>query len=343
MPNSPRRPDRSPSPPVDPAARRRALKAGALGAIAASPALLGACASVSDMRAKVVGGDPGAADTYRRRIGDIEVTTLLDGYFSLEREMLRNVDEDELERILAAGFLAPDAPIPLGISTHLLRVGGRTVLVGAGAGAEMGSTAGRLPAALASLGVAAEDVDDLLLTHLHPDHMGGALSDGAAAFPNAVLHVSEIDAAYWSDPGNAESAPDPLEPAFALAADLLDAYSDRLNRFGGRGDLGNGITSEPLPGHTPGHVGYRLASGDEQLLIWGDMAVIAAVQFTHPSIGVVFDSDVARAAATRKRALDMIATERLLISGTHLPFPAYGHVVADGAAWRWEPEEWQYG
>lgn len=318
--------------------RRSALKVGVVTALGASPALLGACSTFSGMGSTATA----AIGTYQRTIGDIEVTTLLDGYFSLEQEMIENVEPDELERILASAFLAADAPIRLGISTHLLRLGDRTVLVGSGAGSQFGPTAGHLPSALASLGVGAEDIDDLLLTHMHPDHVGGALSDGMAAFPNATLHVSETDAAYWSDPGNADRAPKELESAFPLATAVLAAYGDRVNRFSGESDLGDGITSHPLPGHTPGHTGFRLDSGDEQLFIWGDTTIIAAVQFAHPSVGIVFDSDVAQAAATRERALRMVAAERLLVTGTHLPFPAYGHVVADGDAWRWNAEEWRY-
>lgn len=319
--------------------RRRFLASGAaLGAAAAGLAGSGgARANASDATAASV------LSSYRRRVGDIEIVTLLDGYIPFEFGVFRGIDEASYRQQLRNDYIDPAGPLNVGISAHLVRTGDRLALIDAGAADAFGPTAGRIAAALDALGVAPEDVTDLLLTHMHPDHIGGAMRGGDAAFANAAVHVADAEAAFWTDAGNRAAAGESAAGFFDAAAALLDAYGDRVNRFGGETEPFPGARAESMPGHTPGHTGYRLSSGDDQVLVWGDMTAIAPVQFERPGVGIVYDVDSERAAETRRRWLDQVSADRLLVAGTHLPFPAYGHVERRGDAYAWIPEPWRYG
>lgn len=324
---------------ASPFSRRRFLASGpALGAVAAGLVGTGA--------ARAQGDDATAAAvlaSYRRRVGDIEIVTLLDGFIPFEFGVFRGIDEASYRQQLRNDYIDPGEPLNVGISAHLVRAGDRLALIDAGAAGAFGPTAGRLAAALDALGVAPDSITDLLLTHLHPDHIGGAMRGGEPAFPNAALHVADAEAAFWTSAENRAAAGESAAGFFDAAAGVLDAYGDRVDRFGGEAEPFSGVRAEPMPGHTPGHTGYRLSSGADQALIWGDMTAIAAVQFERPSVGVVYDVDSEQAAETRRRWLDQVSADRLLVAGTHLPFPAYGHVERRGDAYAWVPESWRYG
>jgi glyoxylase-like metal-dependent hydrolase (beta-lactamase superfamily II) len=178
---------------------------------------------------------------------------------------------------------------------------------------------------------------------MHGDHIGGFLPGDAATFPNATVHVNEADLAFWTDEAIAAQAPAEFQGMFTLARAVAAAYGERLQPFSGETEVAPGVTSLPLPGHTVGHNGFRLASGDHQVIVFGDAVNSAAVQFAHPGAGLIFDTDPALAAETRARFFDMLATDRTLVAGTHMPFPGLGHVARSGGAYAWVPEEWHYG
>lgn len=288
-------------------------------------------------------GEAGATgQTYTRTVGDLKITTILDGYISFEFGVFRGIEQAEYDQELRNDFIDPGKPLNVGITVHLVREGNRLMLIDAGAASAFGPNAGRLQSTLAGLGVDSNSITDLLITHLHPDHIAGALVDGEAAFPNAALHVNQTEIEFWTSESNRTAAPDNAKGFFDLAATVIAAYGERVERFDGETDLKSGVSTHPMPGHTPGHTGFRLSSGDAQLLVWGDMTAIAPVQFERPSVGIVYDADSEVAAETRRRVLDMVATDRLLVAGTHLPYPAYGHVGIAGDAYRWVPDQWQY-
>jgi glyoxylase-like metal-dependent hydrolase (beta-lactamase superfamily II) len=216
--------------------RRSLLAAGA--AMVAAPQLL---ASVR-LRAQ----EAGAAAfplVYPRKVGELEITAVSDGYVVFSGPIFVNISEQEMAAALAAAFLDPAVPAQLGVTAHLVRTGDRTLLIDTGTADLFGPTLGRLPAALAALGVAPADVDAVLLTHMHPDHLGGLLAEGAPAFPNATVHVSEADLAFWTDEATAARAPDDFKPFFARAAATAAAYGDRVVPFGAEGEVAPGITS----------------------------------------------------------------------------------------------------
>jgi glyoxylase-like metal-dependent hydrolase (beta-lactamase superfamily II) len=193
---------------------------------------------------------------------------------------------------------------------------------------------------LAAAGLSLDDIDFVLCTHLHPDHVGGLSPANAPAFPNAELVLAEPEYAFWTDEGIASRAPADFQPFFRLAQEAVKPYANRTRRMNA-GEVAPGIALEAAPGHTPGHSMVRIASGAAQLLIWGDVVHMAALQFEKPDWSLAFDTDQGRAAETRKRVFDMAATDKLLVAGMHLPFPGLGRVARRGDAYAYAPEPWQ--
>lgn len=282
---------------------------------------------------------PGAL---RRRIGDIEVTALLDGYLNVQEALLVGFDPAEARTLAEAMFQTPGAQrIP--VTAYLVNTGGKLILVDAGSADTFGPTLGKLPEALRAVGVTPADIDMLAITHLHPDHINGALKpDGSALFPNAELVVSETDHIFWNDDGFLTQADEHVRGFFHGARKGVAAYQKRLRLFTDGAEIGPGIRAMALPGHTPGHTGFRIDSGKDSLLIWGDVAHIATYQFARPDWGISFDTDIEQARTTRKKVLDQVATDRLMVAGMHLPFPGFGYVAREGNGYRFVPAEWPY-
>jgi glyoxylase-like metal-dependent hydrolase (beta-lactamase superfamily II) len=276
-------------------------------------------------------------------IGDVVVTALNDGMLGDDNfnffDVVTNLPKSEAERLHHAAFRR--VPPRLVVNTFLLHLPDRLVLVDGGCGAAMGPTLGRLAGNLAAAGVRPEDIDNILVTHLHPDHVGGLVdAAGQAVFPNAELILHQADATYWSDDAVLAQAPEGMEKQFVLLSrTTLAAYRDRTRPITD-GDPLAGITAVPAPGHTPGHTGWLIASGGDALLIWGDIVHLPGIQFAHPEAGMAFDVDGAQAIATRRRIMDMAATERLRVAGMHMDFPGFGHVVRAGNAYAFVPEVW---
>lgn len=279
---------------------------------------------------------------YDRMVGDLRVTAVLDGFFDLGRPLITNATAEQIDSGMANAYLAAGDQIRLPISVHLVHGADGITMIDAGSGNAFGPTAGRIAAALATMGISTEQITRIVLTHMHPDHIGGLLSaEGTAVFGAASLHVHETDLKFWTDEAIAASVPDDSKPFFALARGVSSAYGERLVPFVGAADLGGGLSTVEAFGHTPGHSAVRVSDGTDQLLVLGDAAAVAAVQFAHPDAGIAFDADGAQAAATRKAIFDMAAADRIAVAATHLPFPGVGHVEKTDSAYAWVPEHWQ--
>lgn len=274
----------------------------------------------------------------RWNLGDLTVTVLNDGYLQGSLDLVTGISKEEAGTLQASGFRAQDPRITL--NAFLVTGPGRKpVLIDTGMGGFGGDTLGRVPAALAAAGVRPEEIETVLLSHLHPDHCGGLLSDGGAAYPNAELVVHADEAAYWLDAGALSRAPEGAKPYFENAQKAIGAYPARLRTITG-GEVVPGVTAVPLPGHTPGHTGFRIGSGARGLMMWTDIIHLPAIQFKQPEAGVTFDVDGEGARAVRRRILDEVSSDRTLIAGSHLEFPALGYVAREGAGYSFVPELW---
>lgn len=278
---------------------------------------------------------------YRRGVGDIVVTALLDGFLQLDPTMLTGSDQVALGPILAQNFLGA-GPVDTSINAYVIQTGERTILVDGGAASAFGPTAGHADAALAAAGVSADQVDTVFATHLHPDHVGLFTADGVARFPNAELALLEAERAFWTEDANFSGADDQTKSFAQLAQSAASAYRDRLKPMTNGADLAPGVRVMHFPGHTPGHAGLMVSSGDASLLLWGDIVHIGPVQFAKPGLTIPFDVDQPLAAETRASVFDMAANERLEIGGSHVDFPSFGHVYRRGDGYGFAPARWDH-
>lgn len=277
---------------------------------------------------------------YHRRIGDIVVTVLSDGTLTRTHEMMLGVPADEGQRRLDAAFRPA---FILSINAFLIHSAGRLALVETGSGKYLGAEAGYLLANLKAAGIAPSAIDTVLLTHMHPDHSAGLtdMDTGKPHYANAELVVHENEPKHWfDDAAMARGTDREKKLMFQQAREQTAPYLKRMRTFT-KGDVFPGVTAIPMHGHTPGHTGYLIESGGERLLIWGDTVHMPEVQVPRPEVSMVVDTDPQAAAATRRRVFDMVAQERLLVTGMHLHFPGFGHITRDGASYRFVPEPWR--
>ncbi|HET9019553.1 MAG TPA: MBL fold metallo-hydrolase [Acetobacteraceae bacterium] len=273
------------------------------------------------------------------QVGDVLVTALNDGQFDASTSLVVGVPGEECDRLLRDSFRV--LPPRITVSCFLLRFGGRQVLVDAGGGAAWGNVLGHAAQRLAALGIPAASIDAVLVTHAHVDHVNGLLdADGRPAYPNAEIIINGVETGFWLSEENEARAPEAAKDAFATAKRALTPYRERIRTVTDGAEALPGITARHLPGHTPGHSGWLIASGRESLLIWGDVVHLPGIQFARPEAGMVFDTDADQARRTRAGALEMVAAERMLLAGMHLDFPAFGHVARHGSGYWFEPMVW---
>jgi glyoxylase-like metal-dependent hydrolase (beta-lactamase superfamily II) len=273
-----------------------------------------------------------------RKVGAVTVTALSDGFIDAPFTIFVGAPPSEIESAIASRF-APrgQGTFRLGFTVWLVDDGERLVLIDSG---NPGTpTTGRLPAALAAIGVSPNDIDAVLITHMHIDHIGGLVVDGRPAFPKAEVFIHRDDVAYFTDPARAAAAPALLKTSFAGAAQV--ARLARLQRFDGERALTRAISTVDLRGHTAGHTGYRIADSGESLLIVGDALFNPAFHPARTDIGIAFEPDPAAAAAMRARLFPQAEAERALLAATHMPFPGFGRIVRDGGRPQWAPADWE--
>jgi glyoxylase-like metal-dependent hydrolase (beta-lactamase superfamily II) len=273
---------------------------------------------------------------HRRRVGDIDVTVLVDGYVDATLEVVRNLPPDAEDLMRRLGGRVPPR---IAVNTFLVQSAGRTALIDTGSGDSMGPTLGQLPRALAAVGVAPEAVDTVILTHMHPDHSNGlADAEGRRLFPNAEIALHENELPHWfDDAAMARAIESQRIRYFGQARQQIAPYRDRLKQFRD-GEVFPGVTAIPIPGHTPGHTAYAIASGNGRLLVWGDTVHIPELQVPRPEVTMVFDTDPDAAAKSRVRVFDMVATDHLPVAGMHLHFPGFARVTKSAGNFTLTPE-----
>jgi glyoxylase-like metal-dependent hydrolase (beta-lactamase superfamily II) len=276
---------------------------------------------------------------YRMKVGDLEVTALFDGHGVFDPHWL-NGTKATMDGVLEA---LHEDPRLLDVSDEgfLVNTGKQRILVDAGAGTWWGGGAlGRLEGSLRSAGYTPEEIDVVLITHLHSDHAGGLTSqDGKRVFPNADVYVAKAESDFWLSPEIAAKAPKDAQPFFQSAQAIAAPYikAGKWHTFSGSEAIVDGMQSVPLHGHTPGHTAYEFSSKGQKILFWGDTIHAQRVQLQHPEVTAVFDIDQNAAAAMRLQLLPELAREDVLIAGPHMPFPALGRLRKEGSGYSWVP------
>lgn len=277
---------------------------------------------------------------YRHKLGAFELTVISDGMLTLEAGLFAG-DAAGTEKLLRDAHVSDKGAIPTPLNTWLINTGHKLILVDTGGGPAFAPTVGRLPKHLAAAAVDPAAIDEVVITHMHPDHIPGLLAaDGRALFPNATVHVHGDEYAFWMSDDMRAKTPEQFRVFFDMARAAIKPYSDagKVQMCKDGTAFAPGITAAALPGHTPGHTMVRVSSSGADLLIFGDVVHCAALQFADPERSVAFDTDPPLALANRKKVFDMVATDRLLFSGGHLPFPALGHATkAAGGGYNFVP------
>jgi glyoxylase-like metal-dependent hydrolase (beta-lactamase superfamily II) len=307
----------------------------------------------SAVAAVVAGADPAAAAAppadkpapglYRYKIGAFELTALYDGiwYRPITEKFIRNAPFAEVEHALDAAFM-PHDKLETPFTTLIVNTGKKLVLIDTGTGGQISPTAGMIGDNLAAAGIDPKAVDQIVISHFHPDHINGIKDkDNALVFPNAEIMVPEPEWAYWMDDANLNAAPPDLKLTFLNQRRIFADIAKQVTRYEPGREVSPGIVTLPAPGHTPGHTVFAVHSGDQSLMVLSDTAQHPAVFARHPDWQAAFDIDGDAAVATRKKLFDRASADRMLVTGYHFPFPACGHLIKTASGYEHVPVPWQ--
>ena len=295
-------------------------------------------------------GRPGPGELvpsrYALQVGEIDVLVISDGVLPIPAQTLAtNADSADLAAWLDDMFLPPDV-LDWPVNVVVVRSGDRTVLIDAGLGVEFPDfpRAGQLALRLEAAGIAPASVTDVVLTHLHMDHVGGLLADGLKdrLRPDLRIHLAAAEAEFWASPDFSRvSMPPGFPDALRRTAKrFLNEYRSQMRPFETEYEVAPGVVVRRTGGHTPGHSVVRLASGSDRLTFAGDL--VFAVGFEHPDWYNGFEHDPEEAARARVRLLRELAATGEALVATHLSFPSVCHVAVAGDVFRWVPASWEY-
>ena len=259
---------------------------------------------------------------YRVLLGDFEVTALSDGTLAVDADKVLHQPAAKTDAALAKSFLK--SPVQTSVNAFLVNTGSKLVLIDTGTGGGFEPTAGSLLANLKASGYTPEQVDDVLITHIHGDHVGGLTTkDGAAVFPNATVHAGKAD----------------VDALLAKADNAFAPYAAarHLQPVEGAVEVVPGIRAWPTPGHTAGHTSWLIESAGQKMIVTGDLIHVASVQLDDPRVTISFDADPRSAEGQRAKVFAQAAKDGSLIAASHLQFPGIGHLRANGKGWIYVP------
>jgi glyoxylase-like metal-dependent hydrolase (beta-lactamase superfamily II) len=313
--------------------RRSLLAAG----VAAGAAAMRRPAFAAAPKAKMQG--PGA---YRYRLGDYQLTALYDGtwYLPIDDKFIRNAGGAEVNGALAAAFLPPRV-LPVTFTALLVNTGKKLILIDTGTAGQITDSAGVMLDNLKAAGVTPADIDTIVISHFHPDHIDGIKTkDGAKVFPNAEILVPEPEWAFWMDDANMGRYAGTVHRYFLNARRIFSDIAGQVHRFTPGAEVAPGVISIPAYGHTPGHTAFAIHSGNASLLAMSDTVRNPYLFVRHPDWQPIFDMDGPKSVKARRHMLDRAAADRMLVEAYHFPFPACGHIVRSGAGFELEPVMW---
>jgi len=272
------------------------------------------------------------------KVGRFTVTALSDGFADMPYAYFPGRSAEQVEAAAKMQFAARPSGVRFVFNQYLVEDGARRILIDAGPAGSLGQT-GQLPQALAALQVRPDQIDAVVVTHMHQDHLGG-LVGGRQTFPNAEVYIDRRDVTHWTDPAKQAGAPDYLQNSFRLSNELVRLYP-KLQAIDGEREITRGVSIVDLTGHTPGHIGVRIADGGQNLIMVSDM-LFPVVHPAGADVNFLFEQDRPAAQAMRARFFPRAAEEGALLAATHMPFPGLGRIVSDNSQLRWLPAEWAH-
>jgi glyoxylase-like metal-dependent hydrolase (beta-lactamase superfamily II) len=283
---------------------------------------------------------PQAPGFYRFMTGDIEVICVNDGILSGDIDAVVGVSIEQVRTLFDESFFSSE--VRCASNNYIIRSQGRTAIVDTGAGSFLYDTSGKLLQNAAAAGILPGDIDTILFTHIHPDHISGLMdANGKKVFPHTAVKMHAAEFMFWlsKDPPSQNIAHVKHEAAHVIR--FMTPYLDQIELFE-EGEVFPGVNAVALPGHTPGHTGYLIRSQGEELLIWGDIIHWPVVQFALPNAAMSYDVDPVQATMTRWDILNKVASSGLLVAGMHLYFPGLTRVRRQGAAFAMAPVPWGF-
>jgi glyoxylase-like metal-dependent hydrolase (beta-lactamase superfamily II) len=252
-------------------------------------------------------------------------------------KLLGNTTPEKVASALSQNHLKD--PLETSVNGFLINTGTKLILIDTGAANLFGPTLGNLVNNLKASGYQPEQVDEVYITHMHADHVGGLMSGDKLVFPNAIVRADQHDADYWLSQANLDAAPEEAKGFFHGAMASLNPYvkAGKFKSFKGDTELTAGINATASYGHTVGHTTYVVESKGQKLVLWGDLMHVASVQFPEPSVVMGFDTDIKLAAIERKKAFADAAKQGYWVAGAHISFPGIGHLRAEDKGYVWIP------
>lgn len=317
--------------------RRTFLKHATAASVGAVAAMMPATARAAAPFARAQG--PGV---YRYNLGAFELTALYDGiwYSPIGTGFVRNAGAHSVNGALTRAFLKPNV-LPISITALLVNTGARLVLIDTGSAGQITDTAGLMSANLAAAGIKPDDIDVVVISHFHPDHINGIKTkDGDKVFAKAEILVPEPEWAFWMNEANLSRATGTVHKYFLNASRIFKDIAGEVRRYTPGAELLPGIVSIPAYGHTPGHTAFALHSDRQSMLVMSDTVRNPYLFARNPDWQPTFDMDGPMAVKARRRMLDRAATDRMLVSAYHFPFPACGHMLRAGSGYELVPVMW---